>query len=471
MTDQRLLLAVQHAVKWLQENKGKLPRDKLQDTLAWIKRCRRSIPEAEVDRLRKLVCEAFKVTEEEVLQILQGPVLVRRDRVDDFLPLVPKDGWFRRYFEYTEDTEAPSAFHIMSAMTMVSAGLKRNIWVSQGKWKIFPNLATFLIGPSTWTHKTTAINIAVNLGLKASVFRLIAEKATSEYIIDSLAEGDEAVGFISLPELAASMTRKKYQEDLIQVLTRLWDCPDVLPTGTIGRGGKDLHNVAVATLAGSTEAWLVDAIPGNAFSGGFMARVLQIWQESGYKEIPEPSETDPQVIQDLVDTLGEVNWVRGPIFRSPKGSQWFGDWYHEIRLVRPEDSRLDPFYGRTPDHLLRLAMILRVAENDFHDRPDEKQVMIGPSHLEEAWRILQWILKYLPKVYASLGVSQVGVDADRVLRFLKQKGGRATKPELIRHMRGHVTASQLDERLRFLEAGGELESVNEGLWVGYKLAR
>lgn len=473
MTDQKTLLAVQTAVKWLEANTGKLPRDKLPDMLNWLKSCgHKGIPINEVDRLRRLVCAAFSVSETDIIQSLQRPVVIhRKDKADDFLPLIPKKGWLRLYYGYVEDTEAPSVFHVMSAMTMISAGLKRNVWVSQGKWKIFPNLATFLIGPSTWTHKTTAINIAVNLGLKANIFRLMAEKATSEYIIDALAEGDEAVGFIVLPELAASLTRKKYQEDLIQVLTRLWDCPDVMPTGTIGRGGKTLYNVSVTTIAGSTEAWLVEAIPSSAFSGGFMARVLQIYQESGYKEVPEPSSGDPEVETQLIELLGRVSFIKGEVTRSPPARKWFNNWYHEVRLIRPEDVRLDPFYGRVPDHLLRLAMILRLAENEFLDRPDEKPVMLEVSHLEEANAIIQWILAYLPRVYASLGVAQVGIDADRILRFLKQKGGRSTRPELMRHMRGHVTSSQLDERLRFLTDSGELEPVHEGVWAGYQLAR
>jgi hypothetical protein len=468
MTDPKTLEAVRHAVSWLRENKGKLPRDKLKDMLRWLKKCSKSIPEAESDKLRQLVCEAFSVSEEEVLGLSQGPA-PPHSLVDDFLPLIPKKGWLRSYYEYVEDTEAPSAFHTMAAITIISAGLKRNVWVDFGKWKIYPNLATFLIGPSTWTHKTTAINIAVNLGLKANAFRLLAEKATSEYIIDTLAEGDEAVGFISMPELAASLTRKKYQEDLIQLLTRLWDCPDILPTGTIGRGGKDLVNVCVTTIAGSTEAWLVEAIPGNAFSGGFMARVLQIYQESGYKEVPRPSIPAPGIVENLIDKLSQIAWIKGVITLPAGSNKWFDEWYHEVRKLRPEDSRLDPFYGRMPDHVLRLATILRIAENEFSDRPDEAPVHLMPVHMEQAWAIMQWIMKYLPRVYASLGVAQVGVDADRILRFLKQKGGRATRPQVIRHMRGFVTGAQLDERLRFLEAGGEIEPVHDGVWTGYKL--
>lgn len=466
MTPEEMILRL---AGWLDANEGKLPIDKLDDTLVWIRtHAQKTLTSSDQTVLRQKVCKAFSITEEALFARLLPQVTPDMSE-DDFCSLVPKTGWLRDYVDYTMFCEAPTAYHFFNAATMIGAVLKRNVWKDQGLWKIYPNLATLLVGPSTATRKTTSADIATKMALNSGQVRLVGENFTAEALVKDLAEGDDAIGLAYVPELAATLTKAKYNETLIPVLTRLWDCPDVLPTSRITRTKATLYNVALSFLGCSNEAWLVESIPDSAFKGGFMARIQQVYCGGTNRRYPEPPKPPPGVYESLRDRLESAGYCHGEICLSSSGRMWYDVRYNEILDAIPEDERMAPFYGRLSDHLLRMAIILRLAENDFRDRPDEARTELDVCHLEAADAIMSWVVKYLPRVYAPLGLSQAGEDLERIRRFLRRKGGVATKPQISRHMAGRITPHQLRERIEALLDGGEIESTNEGLWAGYRL--
>jgi hypothetical protein len=91
---------------------------------------------------------------------------------------------------------------------------------------------------------------------------------------------------------------------------------------------------------------------------------------------------------------------------------------------------MKPFYARLPNHMLRLAMLLSVCESRTEN------VFITDEHLYQADRIMNWVLKWLPKVYSFMGVTNVGADARKIMLVLQNNGGRMARHELITKMVG-----------------------------------
>ena len=56
-------------------------------------------------------------------------------------------------------TEAPSAYVIWSAISVISAVLKKKVWVRRGTYKVYPNQYIVLVGPPG-VGKGTAIHPA-----------------------------------------------------------------------------------------------------------------------------------------------------------------------------------------------------------------------------------------------------------------------------------------------------------------------
>ena len=92
--------------------------------------------------------------------------------------------------------------------------------------------------------------------------------------------------------------------------------------------------------------------------------------------------------------------------------------YREYRDAMPEDSRLGPFYSRLPQHQLRLAMCLSVAEERT------TVVQVRQRHMDQAYKILQWVCLYLPKIYSFLGATDVGRDGRMIQEYILAAGGR-----------------------------------------------
>jgi hypothetical protein len=438
------------------------------------------------ERLIKAVCKVFRLTPKQLEDELErGHAYKHLAYTDDFMPLVPSKGLLRDYVNYTLKSESPTAFHAFSFLTVLGATLGRQIFIDQQVFQIWPNMCTILVGPSGQVCKTTAADFAVKLGHSAEGalashealefgdgrFELIAEKATGEAIHSRLAAKDPAVGLIYTPELSTFINKKEYNKTLIQDLTRLWDCPDVLPVRTQARDHEVLKNVAVSFLGCSNEAWLVDSLPEDAFKGGFMARVLQIYQPGTDRVFPVPKRLDKSLGEQITYGVVESARCKGEVTQTRAASKYYHKRYTEIKKNFPEDERMKPFYARLPNHMLRLAMLLSVCESRTEN------VFITDEHLYQADRIMNWVLKWLPKVYSFMGVTNVGADARKIMLVLQNNGGRMARHELITKMVGRLTVRQLDERVHTLKQARILAEISGGLFekkrqsVYYKLLK
>lgn len=397
---------------------------------------------------------------------------------DDFLELVPDKGLTRLYVDYTMGVESPTAFNFFSFLTVFGSLLRRDVWVDQQAYEVYPNMAVILVGPSGKVRKTTAANMAIDSAQEAegaveSVdaeeflqtgqrFYILAEKATSEAIHSALAQRSDATGsatgMIYAPELSTFLNRKEYNKTLINDLTRLWDCPKRLTVRTQARKLEELKNVAVSFLGCTNETWLTKSLPEDAFGGGFMARCLQVYQSSTNRRFPVPKTLDADLRARILEETVDTRRFQGEVERDKQAMTYFIERYNELHETFPDDERISPFYERYADHLLRIAMLLSIAE-----RPGNTP-MISGEHMEQADRILKWVLKLLPKVYAFLGVSEMGEDARRILFTILKNGGRISRQQLVRSLVGRISAQQLSVRIDTLKQGAIIAEESGGLF-------
>ncbi|KKL23906.1 hypothetical protein LCGC14_2420760, partial [marine sediment metagenome] len=69
--------------------------------------------------------------------------------------------WIRAYMEYTLDTESPDTYHFWTALTMLGASTKRQVWLDMKMLgPVFPNFYVILVGPSG-ARKSAAAGIGV----------------------------------------------------------------------------------------------------------------------------------------------------------------------------------------------------------------------------------------------------------------------------------------------------------------------
>ena len=431
-------------------------------------------PQAQ-EEIQLLLCAAFSMDKKELQNRMEyGDLAKRQKYVDNYLPLVPEDGLLRTYISYWEDTESPTAYHMFSFLTILGVILGRQVHIEQNTHRIWPNLATLLVGPSGRGKKTTAATLAMKAARevegegteKEGVLRVgdprfhqLAELFTLEAIYEKLAGRNPATGLIFAGELSAAFTKQKYHSNLIKGITRLLDDEDYLPVETIVRPNRVIRNCAISFLSCTNEEWLVE-IPPDAFKGGFMARLLCIYQPDNYKEVDWPKVPDVLLHDEIATGLVETAMCQGSAELTRPARKYFSKRYREVKRSFPADERLIPFYERFCVHMLRLALLLSICEHR------EEKVVVEEMHVMQADMLVKEIVKGLPQVYSFLGVSNVGEDCKKIIMTLVKNGGRISHPKLTEAMMYRISSDQLDMHIRTLKRGHIIQQLEGGLFDG-----
>jgi len=438
-----------------------------------------SVPVDERESLKTLVCETFELTTDELIEVVYGiqnnngtsqiGANFKRSHYDPELAereldaLIPETGFFRDYVEYTSRAEAPLPYHFFSSVVGVAAVCNRRIWVEMGYFNFYPATGVIILGPSG-LRKTSAADIIVKMLQELQITPIYSEKLTPEALIDSM-KGENATGLIYAPEMAVFLNKQKYNEGLVQLITRFMDCPDEWASGTIMRGKTPLRNIAISVLMCSTPDWFVTNIPEDTFGGGFMARNLLVVQESSVRCEPIPRPGDPTIKERLMMQLAWFHTFMGACkIAGHTGIQGcackFCSWYrkHTIDSQHPEHELLGTYYQRKQGHVARLAMCLHVGthyEYDIHT--------ICEECFERAVKILDWNEKFLPNLFRQLFKTQAGQDAEIILRAIRSSGGSISHSGLVRKMQYKFAATQVKSIIASLKEAGQLREENNVL--------
>jgi hypothetical protein len=390
------------------------------------------------------ISRAFGRSDEEV-----GTILRVRSATLDFEDLMPSTGWIKDYVEWTRTTEPPTVFHFFSAVVSLGASLGRNVFFDKGAYKVYPNFCVMLIAPSGRCRKTSCANLGTSLYIQGGGV-VLADKATPEALIDALQES--AIALLYAPELAVFLGKQKYQEGMIPLLTALFDSPKEFTTKTIGRGTTVLMNVALSAIMCTTLDWLQTAVPSDAFGGGFMSRFLFVVQETTPRCFPLPPPLNKEKKDELIKWLRTLpRIVKGEISLSKKARSWYEHWYRTSIHNTPMGERLfSGYFERKPDHVLRLAIALRISQDPTTTQLEEQDLI-------RANKILDWLEKWLPHTFDQLASSAAGVDHGRILKQLRAHGGIMEHSDLLRRNSSRMNAGQFKQAIGTLREAKYVE--------------
>jgi len=314
--------------------------------------------------------------------------------------------------------------------------------------------------------KNTAANYAVKIGDEAGNYNRLMDTGSGESLLSELAQltkrQGEASGLLYVPELSTFVNKQEYNVNLVQLLTDLFDSSSRKVRKTKARGDEVLENIAVSCIFGTNEEWLSEAIPPSALGGGLMSRILTWHQEDTDREFPRPVLADEDEYKYLVGELTKTQFIKGSAWTNKEADKWYDAWYLGRKDRRPTNERLGPFWQRMPDHLLRLGMLLSVSE----DTDQRDGVEIKKHHLTQGEAVLNWILKNLPRVYAYVDVTGYGKETQKIISFLRHRGGKVSQGELGRKMSSRMSSRQLEDHLETLKKHKIIEAIRLNPWEG-----
>lgn len=366
-----------------------------------------------------------------------------------FEDVAPTTGWFGAYLEETLPSESPTVFHFVCAAVALGALSDRRFWLSQGHYRLYPNINAMLIAPTGRCRKTAAINIMYDVLMEAGYEKFILGMTTPEAFVMDIGANDPASCLIVGREMAAFFRKAKYLEGMIPLFTDLIDSPPQWRSLTIGRGKLVLKNVMLSGIYGTTMDWVNTNLPPDVFGGGFMRRHIITHQERTTRISPRPADMTAAK-KRLADGLRLICEGFNEFVFEAEAQAWYDNWYIQQHHANTGegDERMEGYLQSKPDHVLRLAMSLQMSEG---------KRILTPEALQKSLAILDWLEQYLPKAFSSMASSAVGELEEKILRALRNAGGRMSHSDLVRRMSKYVTASKLSEMVNTLKEGELVE--------------
>ena len=371
---------------------------------------------------------------------------------------LPKDSLFHKWLVSQSITEVPISYQLTSAMSAVGCLLKRNVWVDQVKWQVYPNLSLLLVGPSG-IGKDVAIRAAGKIIHTFNNDLDIGGK-TMETIVDQLLKlGDPAAEFIAAPEITAFLGGKDYQKSMVQELT------DILSTGdsinvslkSFAGGKRIIHHPTLTMMAGSTEEWLHKAMPEGSLEGGLFPRFLIVCEEYNNKHIPllkysitkeertKAQEADVDFYEALYEVLDKFA-VPQEITPNQDAIDCYTNWYYN--RFKYFSKSTSAYANRSRDQVLRLAMLCAISRgHNWMDLQD----------MEFAAYLMNYVAATIDK--ATLPPTIDAQIAQKILSLLP-----ATNAAIIKELSKRYTNRQIHDGLAILRESERICIGRDSLW-------
>jgi hypothetical protein len=324
--------------------------------------------------------------------------------------------WLGYYAEYTKESESPASFHLWTGLSVLASACRRNVWLNQGTYILYPNLYVILVGPPGRVRKSTSIRLGRRLLLGLEGINFSADSITREELIRQLGKisttSKQAALTIHSTELSSLIEPSGIK--MIQFLTDIFDGDFKWRYATKGQGKDTINNPVLNILAATTPTWIADGLPADVIGHGFTSRVIFIYEEDRRYLRPFPKEPNAEIVRDLEADLDHISRIEGPFSWGPGAKDAYSDVYDEIDKNRPEDYRIEGFHNRKDIHVLKVAMLLSLSEGD--------SLTLEVPFIEAAYDMLSDIEEAMGKTFSAVGKYEHAIDYERLVSAIMSAG-------------------------------------------------
>jgi energy-coupling factor transporter ATP-binding protein EcfA2 len=382
-------------------------------------------------------------------------------------------------------TDIPDTFIIWSALSLVGAALKNNVYFQIGTYTLYPNMFIVLVGPPG-VGKGASMNILEQMIIDTKpnqVVNTLSDRITAERIIERISDGWSTAPQLKNMQLVLGKNDHNCllfsseirvllgaSDWMLEFLEEAWS-KTTYEYQTKNKGNVAIDNMCCSLLAASVPDFLrnVNREAHMVITGGFSSRCLFIYAENPSKDLPFPEPLKKNLkskalYDNLVLDLQEIGTLRGEFVIDTAARLRFEAF---LRLNRAASSKDDSeavanFRARIKAHILKLAMIFSVSrDNTLH---------ISEMDMINAIAEIQKILVSLIKLFRGAGEGMDAAVTARVQDFI-EKYGRVSKKEIFKALHRHLNSPEaLDRILYVLETIGYCNVVNSNKMTFYQPA-
>ncbi len=293
------------------------------------------------------------------------------------------------YKAYCEEiTDAPPNFHDFVAIVVGGIALGNQCFIPFGDTRIFPNIWLLLLGDSSYSRKTTSINIGRRLLSEVCPEKIYPNEFSQERIQSLLETMPSGAFFFSEFITLMGLLNRDYMSGTKGFLADIYDSPFTYKRETQGRSIK-ICNPAISIISATTQSWFMERLKESDIQGGFLPRFIIIMPEKKTRTIAIPPEGDKAKRHELVKALNRFQKMSGVFSIHPDARREFEAWYKTL-MDLPSNHRTDPFVNRLQVYTLKFAMILNVIT--------EMNLIISHESMKRAIRMMYGVFKSLSHI-------------------------------------------------------------------------
>lgn len=341
-------------------------------------------------------------------------------------PLAPYErqagNWLMAYMEYTKESESPDNYHTWAALSALASAARRNVFLDQGIYVLFPNLYVALVGPAGRTAKSTSIYLCGRVLRQANNLKFGPDACTKEDLIRQMAESkfnNQCTLTLHSSEFSSILDPSGIM--MIQFLTDIYDCNYVDKKkgwlySTKHQGKDVILNPCLNILVGTTASYLAESIPSNVTGHGFASRIIFVNEETERQVNPRPGPLDDALAQCLVNDLNHIGSIYGQFkWADHEAESTYDTYYRGLYVNPPTDERIQGFHWRKKTHVLKVAMLLSLAESD--------SLLITSREINTAVKLLHSLEQTLSRTFSAVGKYEHAMDMEKIGTLVVESGG------------------------------------------------
>ncbi len=372
------------------------------------------------------------------------------------------------YDIYTEGNESPRIFHIWSALSTLSNFIGRRVWTEWGIiGNIYPQLYVILAG-DPGCKKSTAMRISrrfvqgrgdvviapASITKEAITQMMGSEKSPCLTTFEYLKERHEFSHLaVYADEFVNLINSGGNPIGMIDFFTEVWGS-DLFLENTKNKGNQTIKAPYISMLACMTSDTVRSLMAQKIISGGMTRRCIFAYGKSEGKSIPFPTETGEQKAACLrLASHGQyLKNLAGPCYWTPEGRAFFEQWYHTNtkRRERESNSVLAQFLETKPEYVIKIAMLLALAEYDV------KELCLEASHVERATELVTLVENGSSDILSGTGRNPMALVQSDVMKTLSLSSIALNAKQLYTPNRGHATWQEFQDVMAGLVATREV---------------
>ena len=283
--------------------------------------------------------------------------------------------------EYTDPLPSPALWRKWAGIFVLAAAMERRLWIKTSFGELYPNLYVVFVGPpgvgkTLMTSQVRSFLYNLSDAGDTKGFHLSAASETHASLIDSLREATrrfivpntmEMANFNALTVVSNELgvLLPEYDPFMMSKLTDLYDGYPYSERRRTKELNFTIPNPQINLLAATTPSFLVDTLPEGAWDQGFLSRTMLAFSaETMYRDIFAQVTTRDALGQDLTKDLRHIFTLYGKMSFTEEVVKAFRTWDSGGRLPLPDHPKLLHYNTRRAAHLLKLCMILTVADRD-----------------------------------------------------------------------------------------------------------